>query len=42
MPTWLAGIQFCRMRSETSMSAWISALDWNDTIEELSTCGNPE
>jgi hypothetical protein len=26
MPAWIAGIQVCRMRPETSMSAWIPAL----------------
>ena len=26
MPAWMAGIQVCRMRPETSMSAWIPAL----------------
>jgi hypothetical protein len=26
MPAWMAGIQVRRMRSETSMSAWIPAL----------------
>ena len=26
MPAWMAGIQVCRMRPETFMSAWIPAL----------------
>ena len=26
MPAWMAGIQVCRMRPETSMSTWIPAL----------------
>ena len=26
VPAWMAGIQVCRMRPETSMSAWIPAL----------------
>jgi len=42
MPAWMAGIQFYRMRPETSMSAWIPALHAGDRLEELSTCGNPE
>jgi len=35
MPAWIAGIQMCRMRPETSMSAWIPALHAGMTIEEL-------
>jgi hypothetical protein len=26
MPAWIAGIQVCRMRPETSMSTWVPAL----------------